>query len=169
MERNITMTKLIGNWKESPAWAKLIVYIIVGAVAGFLVSRYVVTRSMVVGSSMEPTYYDGDVVYVCRVISPKRGDKVVVLEDDGTPIIKRVIGMPKDEIQIYDGQVFINGEYYEEDYIKDDGVYSGGCAEGGLELNSKEYFVLGDNRNNSKDSRYIGPIKKSRVLGVVLG
>lgn len=163
------MTKLIGNWKESPAWVKLIVYIIVGAVAGFLVSRYVVTRSMVVGSSMEPTYYDGDVVYVCRVISPKRGDKVVVLEDDGTPIIKRVIGMPKDEIQIYDGQVFINGEYYEEDYIKDDGVYSGGCAEGGLELNSKEYFVLGDNRNNSKDSRYIGPIEKSRVLGVVLG
>lgn len=145
------------------------VWAVFGVSIGLFISNVVLARAEVIGSSMEPTYYTGDSVLVCRLSEPKRGDKVVVTEKDGKNVIKRVIGMPGDVIQIVDSKVYIDGSYYEEDYIDTDAYYKGGIASDPLVLKDNEYFIMGDNREVSKDSRVIGPVTRNMFVGVVIG
>jgi signal peptidase I len=147
----------------------LAIYMVIGIALGLFVNSTILTKAEVSGDSMIPTYYDGDTVIVNRLMTPERGDLVVVLEDTGKYVIKRIVGMPGDEIQIKEGLVFINGKYYKEDYIYENNTdYSGGLAEEVIQLGTDEYFILGDNRTVSKDSRDIGPVTRDQVIGVVM-
>jgi signal peptidase I len=97
----------------------------------------------------------------------KRFDVIQFYPDDNNKIyIKRIIGLPGEHVQITDdGSIYINGELLEEDYGKDQ-IEDPGIAGGdGITLADDEYFCLGDNRNVSLDSRFIGPIKKSSICG----
>ena len=124
-------------------------------------------------SSMEPTISVGDRYFMNRVIyrvsSPKRGDVIVFrtnASDDAALHIRRVIGLPGETVQIVDGQILINGETYKEG--RDFPVISNpGMVSSPVTLESGEYFVLGDNRNNSEDSRYgsIGKVNKKYITG----
>lgn len=159
------------RWRRLPVVYHIGAYIVLGIILGVFISNFVLCRAVVVGDSMVPTYQDGDTVWVCKLMKPDRGDKVVVLEEDEQKdIIKRVIALPGETIQIIDGSVYINGEYYPEDYINNhDTNYSAGIAEEPITLGEDEYFVMGDNRVVSKDSRVIGPVDIDDFVGVVLG
>ena len=118
---------------------------------------------------MQPTYEDGDIVCVNKLASVSQGDVLAIDEsDEGKWIIKRCIAVPGDTIQIIDSVVYINDVVYSEDYLYSTDSYDSGIAEDKITLGDDEYFVMGDNRQVSKDSRIIGIINKSKILGVVI-
>ena len=130
-------------------------------------------RTNVVGQAMSETLNNGDQVLINKFIylvsSPKSGDVIVFLPNGNEKshyYVRRVIGVPGDKIQIKDGAVYINGELYDEK-IEVAAMEESGIAAEEMKLGDNEYFVLGDNRNNSEDSRYanIGNIKDEYIIG----
>ena len=141
------------------------------------VTTYVAHQTTVEGESMEPTLTDGDSVIIQRLsyyfADPKRYDVVVfpVSYDDGTAkktyYIKRVIGLPGETVQIIDGSVYINNEKLDDDVYGAAAINEAGIAETPLVLGENQYFVMGDNRNMSTDSRnsYVGLVNKNDIIG----
>ena len=123
--------------------------------------------------SMDPTLAAGDTLLINRAVykfsSPKRGDVVafkISNDKNASTHIKRIIGLPGETIQIKNGQILIDGETYQEKSSLP-AIQNPGMAETEITLKSGEYFVLGDNRNNSVDSRFVdmGKIKKKNIIG----
>lgn len=146
---------------------------VLGAV--WLVITFVGQRTEVEGASMENTLHNGDNLIVdklsYRFHDPERFDIIVIpfQFQDNTYYIKRIIGLPGETVQIMDdGSIYINGEKLEENYgmevIKPETI---GRAAEPIELGDDEYFVMGDNRNNSSDSRtdMVGNIKRENIIG----
>ncbi|MCM1427060.1 MAG: signal peptidase I [Eubacterium sp.] len=130
-------------------------------------------RTSVIGDSMEPALYNGQEILINRFVyklsSPKRGDVVVFLPNGNQNThyyVKRIIALPGETIQIVNGKVYIDGELLEEDESYDK-IIDAGVAENEITLETDEYFVLGDNRNSSEDSRSdnIGAIEKKNIIG----
>ena len=143
-------------------------HILIAVVIAFLIVTFVAQRTIVHDVSMQPTLYEGDNLIVEK-ISPKigklkRGDIIVFYEPQGErQLIKRVIAVEGDTVDIKDGKVFVNGDVLEEGYIKGDFTPPGEYAN--LTVGEDELFVLGDNRMNSRDSRNLGTIDISQVTG----
>jgi len=146
---------------------------VLGAV--WLVITFVGQRTEVEAASMENTLHNGDNLIVdklsYRFHDPERFDIIVFpfQFQDNTYYIKRIIGLPGETVQIMDdGSIYINGEKLEENYgmevIKPETI---GRAAEPIELGDDEYFVMGDNRNNSSDSRtdMVGNIKRENIIG----
>ncbi len=146
---------------------------VLGAV--WFVITFVGQRTEVEGASMENTLHNGDNLIVdklsYRFHDPERFDIIVFpfQYQDNTYYIKRIIGLPGETIQIKeDGSIYINGEKFTESYgrevIQPENI---GRAEQPIELGEDEYFVMGDNRNNSSDSRtdVVGNIKREDIIG----
>ena len=150
----------------------MLMYMAFILVLTFFVVRYVGQRTQVDGQSMESTLYDGDNLIVDKITyrfrDPQRFDIIVFpfQYKENTYYIKRIIGLPGETVQILDGDIYINGEILEENYGKETMV-SSGRAVNEIELGEDEYFVLGDNRNHSEDSRFedVGNIKRSDIIG----
>ncbi len=155
--------------KELSAW---LIYILVIIVISYLVITFVGQRTQVSGSSMETTLSDGDQLIVDKISyrfrDPNRYDIVVFpyQYEKSTYYIKRIIGLPGETVQIVDGYVYIDGQKLDEHY-GNEVMENPGLAADPVVLGDDEYFVLGDNRNNSQDSRAanVGVIHRDDLLG----
>ena len=155
--------------KEFIRW---IVYLAVLVGLAWLIVQYVGERTQVSGESMYPTLNDGDNLLVDKISyrfrDPARYDIVVFpfRYQEGTFYIKRVIGLPGESVYISDGTVYINGKALEDPYGYEK-IHNPGLASTPLTLGENEYFVLGDNRNNSVDSREpsVGTISGEDIIG----
>ena len=149
-----------------------VIYLLVVAGLAFLIVTFVMQKTVVSGNSMFPTLENGNHLMIEKVSyymgGPERFDIIVfrIPGEGKTYYIKRVIGLPGETVQITDGVIYINGEILEEDYGNEVMQYSGLASEP-LTLGDDEYFVLGDNRNDSTDSRFasVGPVNSDQILG----
>ena len=131
----------------------------------FLLVNAATGRFKIDGSSMEPNLHNDEYVIVDKVTylfgKPQRGDVVVFyLEGQPKDYIKRVIGLPGETIEVSNGTVFVDGQPLDESYVTPSNV-----TYPQRQLGEDEYFVLGDNRGNSSDSRSFGPIHVSNIVG----
>lgn len=149
------------------------IYLLVIMVLAFLIIKYVGQRTEVVGSSMEPTLQSTDNLIVDKISyrfrEPKRYDIIVFPYRDGSGLyyIKRIIGLPGERVYINErGDVFVNEVKLEETYINEKAT-DPGIAAIPVQLGENQYFVLGDNRNNSTDSRFseVGLVTKDEIIG----
>lgn len=132
-----------------------------------------IPRSLVDGRSMNPTFEDGERLVISRMNylfgEPSRGDIIVFNSmDEREPdvmLIKRVIGLPGDTITFEDSNLYINGELQEEPYIKE---ICRSCTDETIVLGEDEFFMMGDNRNRSRDSRSFGPVTRDHIVGEVV-
>jgi signal peptidase I, bacterial type len=149
----------------------VLICITVALILSLLITKYVAHHTSVEGSSMEPTLYNGDQLIVEKFSyyfhDPERYDVIVFPFSENVSYIKRIIGVPGDIIQIKNGVIYLNGEEMDEHYGKEELIREPGLAEEEIVLNEDEYFVLGDNRNASVDSRKeeVGIIKRSQIQG----
>lgn len=145
-------------------------------IAVFTLLQLAIPRSVVEGRSMQPTLQTGQRLVISRVnylVSPPQYGDIIVfnspapLRDNEPPLIKRVIGLPGDTIEIRDLQVYRNGEQLDEPYINEV-CRSNKCPDNTWVLGSDEYFMMGDNRNHSRDSREFGPVPGGNIVGEAL-
>ncbi len=161
------------DWLEIKEFIKDTAKIVLFVIIILFVIQYVFSITKVVGSSMHPTLKDEEILILnklkYRISNVKRGDIISLKYADTKYLIKRVIGMPNDTISIKDNVLYINGEKYEEAYISKELKYSDFdlSSLGYTKIPENMYFVLGDNRENSLDSREIGLIKKEEIIGKV--
>ncbi len=139
-----------------------------------IIRAFVFQPFVVEGSSMERSYHNGEYLFVEKVSykikTPRRGDTIVFRypRDPRYNYIKRIVGLPGEVLQIRDGNVFVNGASLREDYIypgQETIVDGNKDLQYEITLENKQYFVLGDNRQHSSDSREWGPLEEKHIIG----
>ncbi|MFR0866885.1 MAG: signal peptidase I [Eubacterium sp.] len=144
--------------------------VVIAIVIALIITNFVASHTKVEGNSMESTLENGDDIIVEKFSyltnNPERYDIIVFRESESVNYIKRVIALPGETIQITEGKIYINERAIFDAYGNAK-MEDGGIAEKPLKLGQDEYFVLGDNRNASKDSRdkAVGVIKRDQIIG----
>lgn len=171
--------------EENESFGKWILQVIVMAAVllgvYYVVFTFVLSNDTVSGPSMQPTFENGDRIIALRHTSLKRNDIVILNAPDqpGALYIKRIIGLPGDTVQSKNDTLYINGKKVSQPYLKQ---YESKLAKGQLYTNNftlkqlfgvskvpaNSYFVMGDHRNVSKDSRYFGFVKRKAIVGRVI-
>lgn len=148
---------------------KFCLSLLVMFVIGIVVSRNSYSRVVVSGHSMDYTLKDGQNLWVENLPwGTYKRDSVVVLKESGKRMVKRIIGVPGDTLVFKGDTLYRNGEVLEEPYVTDSG-YDKGLLKSEITLGTDEYFVMGDNRDVSNDSRYFGIIPRNELQGRVVG
>lgn len=158
--------KRSGGWKEVWDWIKAIVVALIIAEG---IHLFVLQQFVVDGHSMDPTLANNEHLIIDKIPyylgPPKRGDIIVFHAPDGQDWVKRVIGLPGDTVAVKNGKLILDGKTINEPYIN--GPMDPYNNYGPTTVPKGDLFVMGDNRNISEDSRIIGPIKESSVIGRV--
>lgn len=161
--------------KKLTSFVLELLQVVVFAISIFLfVYLLVLQPHKIKGASMEPNFLDGEYLLTdkvsYRIGQPKRGDVIVFKAPPAykDEFIKRIIGLPGEEIKVEAGKIYINGHELEEQYLPDDvNIAAGRYTPEGVSviIPPESYFVLGDNRDHSLDSRNIGPIERQYITG----
>lgn len=160
---NINLVKEILSW---------IFWIFASVLLAVVTVFCVGMKTSVIGSSMEPSLYNGQEIFLNRLVykvaSPRAGDVVVFLPNGNEKshyYVKRVVGVPGDKLYIKSGMLYVNGDVVEEYF--NDRIAEPGILENEVTLGEDEYFVIGDNCNSSEDSRSanVGTVRKSYIIG----
>lgn len=160
-------------WQEAKALMRDIFF---AGVIAVMIVVFVVQPVRVEGQSMMPRLHDQDRIFVNKFVYPlrewlgdrepiKRGDIVVLLypEDPSKSYIKRVVGLPGEEVNVENGKLYINGVHVDEPYL--DPEYLSQDTTGPTRVREHFYYVMGDNRRNSSDSRYWGQVPEKYIYG----
>ena len=142
---------------------EVIPYIVIVVVV-VLIRTFIITPVRVDGDSMKNRLKNGDILLLYKLSSINRFDIIVLDEEkDNEKIIKRVIGLPGETVAIKKGKIYINDKVIDDEY-----AYGETSDYDKVTLEDEEYFILGDNRLISKDSRYFGPIKENEIKGKIV-
>ena len=160
----------------APTWMKKIGYfllcVLISFNIAFFVNQYIVSFTQVIGHSMESTLTEGDFVLIDKITysmeEPKQFDVIMFEYEKDIYYTKRIIGVPGQTVQILNGYVYVDGLMIEESYC-DELIEDPGLAANPIHLGTDEYFVMGDNRNHSTDSRAeeVGTIYRNQIIGKV--
>lgn len=171
------VTPPVGGGRRQGRWVvEWLVVLIVAVGVAVSVRAYVVQTFFIPSASMEPTLMIGDRILVDKVSyhlhGVGRGDVVVFATPPKEPpepgvkdLVKRVIGLPGEEVSSSGGRVYINGKPLKEPWLPPGTVTTGIMTQ---KIPPNEYFVMGDNRSDSQDSRFFGPISRSLIVGRVV-
>lgn len=166
-------------FKEMPPFLSFVFDVIKLVILAFIIvwpiHRFVFQPFYVVGPSMEPSFYDNEYLIIEKITyrfrEPKRGE-VIVFQSPSNPkdyLIKRIIGLPNEKILIEKGDILIeNTQFVQGLELKEDTYLASGTTTPGqinVELQGDQYYVLGDNRNMSLDSRVFGPVSRENISG----
>ena len=161
-----SIVSIIWSW----IWSFIVAFIIVGAVYIFLGRPFTVS-----GASMYPTLHNGDRMILSKIGDINRFDVVVLkAPDENVEYIKRVIGMPGDTLELKQGVLYINGKKIEQPFINTEALqkqtvfiddFTLQSLTGETKIPEGKYFVMGDNRGVSRDSRMIGLIDRKAIAG----
>ena len=132
-------------------------------IAVILIRTFIITPVRVEGKSMYPTLDNKQILLLKKYDKDYKRFDIVVLKNNGDKLIKRVIGLPGETIKYEDNKLYVNGKYIKENFKRNtetsDFYY--------YKIPEDSYFVMGDNRGNSTDSRIIGPVNKNKITGTI--
>lgn len=164
---------------ESPAKKTLVAFLdfakttTVVVLLALAIRLFIVQPFIVEGQSMQPTFENSDYLITEKVSytlrAPQRGEIVIFHPPDNSSVnyIKRIVGLPGDRVEIKDGSIYINSQKIDEPYLTSNEQTKTVAKDLDIKLKEDEYFVLGDNRNHSRDSREIGPVPKQNIVSKI--
>jgi signal peptidase I len=162
-----TLGSVILNFFE---FIKTVIIIVILAA---VIRLFVIQPFIVDGQSMEPNFQNNDYLITEKIsfhfAEPKHGETVILRPPDNPSVnyLKRIIGVPGDTVNIKNGDVYLNGKKLDEPYIDGQKTLTVKNEEINISLKQDEYFVMGDNRNHSRDSREIGPVPRHNLISHV--
>ena len=167
---------------------EIVIYIVIILTSVVLIRYFLIAPFSVDGSSMEPNLHNSELIIINKIGysnffghqigEPERGDIVVIIPPNDTSkfYVKRIIGLPNEKVEFTNGEVIIRNDNFEqglrleEEYLSDDNQYTnppGGYRNKVVTLGKRDYYVLGDNRSHSHDSRSFGAVNRSNIIGKV--
>ena len=169
---SLSCSKLVRPYLHRKTRLREIANLFLFLIAVYTLLEMAAPRSVVLSTSMQPNLIEGQRLLISRAHylfgKPQRGDIVVFepapYQEGQDRLIKRLIGLPGEKIEFRDQSVYINGKLLDEPYLNEP-CKSAFCPDAAWDLATDEYFMMGDNRNRSRDSRAFGPIKHQQIVG----